>query len=271
MTFNLQQKVCAAFFVVLIVFWFVLFTSGARESLPNYLFVFLYGLIPLFGGIAAIKGSKLWGGADNAMGKAVLFLGIGLTCFGIGETIWAYYTIFAGTEIPYPSAADIFFAPSVFFYALGAIFLSRTMGADLGLKSAFGKVFAIFAPAALLGITYYIFVGADGASLIEDGVSLKTVLDIAYPLGDFVALSVSVVVSGLSFRYLGGKHKSDVLLIMAGLAAMFAADAIFSYTTTIGTAYNGDFGDLAFTIGLFLLTCGTIGFNKVKNDQLDRF
>ena len=43
------------------------------------------------------------------------------------------------------------------------------------------------------------------------------------------------------------------------------ADSIFSQTTTLGTAYNGDYGDLAFTLGVFLMTFGLLGFNRLKN------
>ena len=45
---------------------------------------------------------------------------------------------------------------------------------------------------------------------------------------------------------------------------MFFADFIFSYTTTVGTFYNGNFGDLIFTVGLFLLSYGVLGFSKLK-------
>ncbi len=45
---------------------------------------------------------------------------------------------------------------------------------------------------------------------------------------------------------------------------MFIADTIFSYTTTVGTYYNGNFGDLILTIGMFLLTFGVLGFYQLK-------
>jgi hypothetical protein len=266
MSFNIYQKICTAFFLILIVFWVILFTSGARDGFYNYFFVFLYGLIPLFGGIAAMKGFYFWGKFMNAIGKAVFYIGLGLFLWGCGETVWAYYNFFTNVDIPYPSLADLFFAPSVFFYALGAIYLARTT-ADVALKTAFGKVFVIFAPAILFGISYYILivVARGGVLLSEGGLTLKTALDILYPLGDFVALSVSVIVSGLSFKYLAGEYKADIMLILSGLATMFVADSIFSYTTTINTAYNGDLGDLVFTLAVFLLTCGVLGFNTLKN------
>ena len=165
MTFNVHQKVCFAFFLALIAFWAVLFASGTTEGFYNYLFVFLYGLIPLVGGtLSLVRGAPLWGGTGNAIGKAVVFMGIGLVAWGIGESVWAYYNFFVGVESPYPSVADLFFAPSVFFYALGAIYLAKTTGADMGLKKAFGKFLAVIAPVVVLLVTYYflIVIGRDG-------------------------------------------------------------------------------------------------------------
>lgn len=268
MTFNAHQKVCLGFFLALVAFWATLFASGVTEGFYNYLFAFLYGLIPLVGGMfALIKGAPLWGGTANAIGKAIVFMGIGLIAWGIGETIWAYYNFFLGIEAPYPSAADIFFAPSVFFYALGAIYLAKTTGADMGLKNAFGKLLAVIAPVLVLLVTYYflIVIGRGGQFFPEGNTMLKNILDLAYPIGDFVALSVSIIVSGLSFRYLSGGYRLDIFSILAGLAVMFVADSIFSHATTAGTSYNGDYGDLAFTVGVFLMTFGLLGFNRLKN------
>jgi hypothetical protein len=41
---------------------------------------------------------------------------------------------------------------------------------------------------------------------------------------------------------------------------MFLGDFVFSYTTTTGSFYNGDWGDLILTTGLFLITFGVLGF-----------
>ncbi len=201
------------------------------------------------------------------MGKAIFFLGLGLFGFGVGETIWSYYNIVLNVAAPYPSIADLFFVPSVFCYSLGAIFLTQTTGIGMSLKKTFSKLFIIFAPVILLGVSYYVLVviGRGGVLSSESGFTLKAILDRVYPIGDFVALTVSVLVSGLSFQYLGGGYKYDIISILAGLAVMFVADSVFSYNTTLGVQYNGDFGDLIFTVGLFLLTFGALGFNKVKN------
>ncbi|TSC86861.1 MAG: Membrane protein [Microgenomates group bacterium Gr01-1014_7] len=267
MRINVYQKVSLAFLVFLVVFWVLLFNSGSKEGFYNYLYSFLFGLIPLIGGFIAMVKSRMWGGFGSAVGKAVFFIGLGLFCWGFGETIWSYYNFFLGEPAPYPSLADLGFAPSIFFYGLGTVYLAKATGAKYGLRNNFAKVFVALAPIILLGISYYFLVViARGGVLVPLGETpLKIVLDIAYPLGDFLALTIAVIISGLSFQYLGGKYLYDIISILAGLAVMTVADAVFSYTTTVGTFYNGQFGDLLLTTGLFLLTFGVLGFcSKLK-------
>ncbi len=266
MKLNIYQKIFSVFYVVLVVFWAVLALLGLKEGFYNYLYSFLFGLIPLFGGIIAMSNMHVWGGLKSAIGKAVFYIGLGIFLWGCGELIWSYYNFFEGIPAPYPSFADLGFAPSIFFYGLGAFYLSKATGAKFALRSNIAKIFVVTAPIVIFMFSYYILVYvARGGVLIPDGETpLKGILDIVYPFGDFIALTIAVVISGLSFRYLGGELKNSIVSILAGLAVMFIADTIFSYTTTIGTYYNANFGDLILATGMFLLTFGVLGFYKVK-------
>lgn len=266
MTLNTSQKVCLSFYIFLIIFWLVILLSGSKDSFSNYLYSFLFGLIPLFGGLVSMIRSKVWGGMKSAVGKAVFFIGLGLFLWGCGELIWSYYNFFMNEPAPYPSLADLGFAPSIFFYGLGAAYLSKATGAKYGLRSKLAKVFVTIAPIIILIFSYYILVTvARGGVLVPEGETiLKIILDIVYPLGDFIALVIAIIISGLSFKYLGGKYKTDITFIMIGLGVMFIADTIFSYTTTTGSYYNANFGDLMLTTGLFCLTFGVLGFYKLK-------
>jgi len=218
----------------------------------------------LIGGLIAMISSEIWGRLKSAVGRAVFFLGFGLFCWGFGETIWSYYNFFEVVAAPYPSLADIVFAPSIFFYGLGAIFLAKATGAKFGLRNKYSKVFTIIAPFVMLAVCYYVLIiVARGGVLIPDGdgeTMLKVILDIVYPVGDFLSLTVAIIVSGLSFKYLGGKFQADIIFILLGLGIMFLADTAFSYTTTVGTYYNGNVGDMLLTLGLFSITFGTLGF-----------
>jgi hypothetical protein len=266
MTLTTSQKISLAFLGFLIILWSYIHLSNLTDGFYNYSYSFLFGLIPLIGGLYAMVQSKLWGRFSSAVGKAIFFIGLGLFCWGCGETIWSYYNFILGVPAPYPSIADIGFAPSIFFYGLGAAYLSRATGAKYVWRKPIAKFLVFLTLLIVSAISYYVLVTvARGGVLLPEGESpLKSVLDLAYPLGDFIGLVIAVVISGLSFKYLGGVYKKDIYSILLGLGIMFIADSIFSYTTTVGTYYNANFGDLMLTLGLFFLTFGVLGFTQVK-------
>ena len=260
---NIYQKLIAGYFVLMIVFWAGLFFTNHRSGELNYWYSFLFGLIPFCGGVVGMLKSRIWGGLQSALGKAVFFVSLGLLLWGLGEMVWSYYNFFENVPAPYPSLADLGFAPSIFFWILGTAYLSIATGALFALrKSHKAKVLVVAVPLILLLPSYYLQVTlAKGGVLIpSDETLLKTVLDIAYPFGDFLALTFAAVVFVLSYKYVGGMYRWAASFILAGLAVMYFGDSIFAYTTTKGTYYNANWGDLVLTSGLFLLTYGILAF-----------
>ncbi len=262
---NGYQKAASGYFAVMAVFWLVLLLTHHNQqgATPNYWYSFLFGLIPLLGGLAGMIKSSIWGGLKSALGKAVFYVSLGLFLWGLGESVWSYYNFFKDVPAPYPSLADIGFAPSIFFWILGTLYLSKATGAWFVLKkSRKAKLVAIAVPIILLVPSYYLQIQvAKGGVLVPSGETLlKTVLDVAYPFGDFLALLFAALVAILSYRYFGGIYRRAVYYLLAGLAVMYCADSVFSYTTTKETYYNGDWGDLLLTVGLFLITLGILAF-----------
>lgn len=263
---NTYQKICIGFFVLLIVFWAFLFTTGAKSGMLNYTFAFLYALMPFLGGIAAVRGYQEWGGLSTILGKAILFLGLGLFMWGFGKIAWVYYAAIPGIQDA--SLPNWFFAPSVFLYTIGTIYLSLTTGIRLSLKFTSGRIFAIVTPIVMFVLAYYVLftlphTGLSSVIANKDAI-LDSIFNVAYPIGDAVSLAVAAVVAGLSFRYLGGLYKTEIIFILTGLIGMFAADSYFAYSRLIGTSYIGGAGDLIYAFALFLLTCGLLGFNKFR-------
>jgi hypothetical protein len=260
---NLYQKVTTTFFGLLVIFWAVLLITSHKGGTANYWYSFLFGLIPLVGGFVGMVQSSIWGGLKSSLGRAVFFISLGLFLWGMGESIWSYYNFFKHVPAPYPSLADIGFAPSIFFWILGTAYLSRATGALLVLKrSRKAKILVVIIPLILLVPSYYIQIQvARQGVLVPDGeTTLKTILDIAYPFGDFLALTFAALVAILSHRYFGGIYRRAVSYLLAGLAVMYFADSVFSYTTTKGSYYNADWGDLLLATGLYLLTVGVLAF-----------
>jgi hypothetical protein len=260
---NIYQKVVLVYILGLLGYWIWLRSSGYQTTNYNYAYSLLFSLIPLIGGLICMIKAKIWGTFKSAMGKTVFFFGLGLFSWGAGSMVWSYYNFIVKDAAPYPSLADLGFAPSIFFWCVGAVFLSKATGARFAFKkSTFAKVFTVASLILLPIVAYYLLVNvARGGVIVPEGESLlKVILDIAYPLGDFVALLLSVLIFGLSFKYFGGYFKIAIMSILAGLGIMFLADFVFSYTTTKGTFYNGDWGDLLLTFGLSLITFGVLAF-----------
>lgn len=261
--FNIFQKITALSFVVVVAFWVVLAVTGTKEGNWNYLYSLLFGLIPLLGGLVGMFRAKLWGGLKSTLGRAVFSISFGLALWGGGESIWSYYNFVKHVPAPYPSLADIGFAPSIFFWVLGVAYLSVATGALYSLKKHHtARILVVIAPLLLLGLSYYLLIDlARGGVLIPGGeTALKTVLDIAYPFGDFLALTISSVVFILSYRYFGGFYRTAISFILAGTAIMYVGDMVFSYTTTEGTYYNANLGDLILATGLACMTFGILAF-----------
>jgi hypothetical protein len=260
---NNYQIAFLVFFLLMAVFWAGLFVSHKNSGDWNYWYSFLFGLIPFFGGLVGMVKSRMWGGLKSTLGRAIFFISLGLFLWGFGENIWSYYNFFKDVPAPYPSIADIGFGPSIFFWIIGTLYLAKASGAMYALRrNSWAKILAVAIPVLLLIPSYYIQVTlARGGTLVPEGETvLKVILDIAYPLGDFLALVFASLVFTLSYKYFGGFYRRAIIAILAGLAVMYCADSVFSYSTTKGTYYNADWGDFLLTLGLFLITFGILAF-----------
>ena len=243
-------------------FWVLMYITGTTGGTYNYTYSLFMSFIPLVGGIFIMSGSNQWKGEGGLIHKGLFFTGLGVIFWASGCLIWSFYNFFLHTSAPYPSLADLGYAPSVFFYCLGAIYLSRGAGADLGWNKKYAKFFIIVVPILMFIFSYYILVTVARSGILFDPTDplMKTVLDFAYPIGDFVSLTISLVLSGLYFNFLVPKYRWGIVSVLLGMAAMFFGDFVFSYTTTRGTYYNGNIGDFLFTLGMFLLTFGALFF-----------
>ncbi len=266
---NTAQKITVWYMAGLFVFWLVLHFTNTTAGYYNYLFSFLMSLLPLAGGFIAMRRAGKWKGAMGFVSRGIFFLGLGIFLWGCGGVIWAYYNFFLGVAAPYPSLADLGYAPSVFFYCVGAVYLARAAGADFGLKRRFAKLFIIVVPVAMFFISYYflVTVARQGVLVTPGDPWIKTFFDLAYPIGDFISLTLAIVISGLSFEFLMSEYKIAIVAVLLGLATIFAADGMFSYTTTLGTYFNANFCDLLFAVSMFLLTFGVLGFCTAKTED----
>src|SRR3990167_9908765 len=177
--------------------------------------------------------------------------------FFVLNIIWSFYNFILHQEMPYPSLADLGYTLAVPLWAIGIFYLSKATGAKFSLRQLKGRALLIVLPIIATIFSYYfLFVIARDSSFTVEGGLLKIFLDFYYPLGDWVILTMSFLLFGLSLKYLGGKFRLPIFIILAGFVVMFMADFSFSYATTIGTYYNGNISDLLFATAIFVLSFG---------------
>src|SRR3954467_10921142 len=58
---NRYQLAVLSFFTVLTLYWAYIFLTKEIVSFHNYFFSFLFGLIPLLGGLVGMISSRIWG------------------------------------------------------------------------------------------------------------------------------------------------------------------------------------------------------------------
>ena len=268
MFISLPQYLFSLYLGGLLIFWFLLHLSGLKTDFWNYLYSFAFSLMPLLGGLFGIYIAKPWGFLKSFIGKAIFYISLGLFTWGAGSMVWSYYNFFQKVAAPYPSLADIGFILSLPFWTIGIVNLSYATGARVNLKHNKRRALLIFIPVIVIIVSYYLLVVVARGGIITSSFDdyLKLFFDLAYPIGDIVILSLALVVFGLSLNFLGGRYKLTIFAILIGFSLMYVADFIFSYTTTIGSFYNGDFGDLMFTLALFTITFGIFGFYSLPRN-----
>ncbi|MCW1929800.1 MAG: hypothetical protein KIH62_000620 [Candidatus Kerfeldbacteria bacterium] len=262
MKLNPKNSFLIGYVVVMLIFWMGMYSSSIREMEINKFWGIGINCIPLFGGLFGLYTSKKWGGFKSIIGKSLIFLSIGLLSWSLGNWVWSYYNFFLNSDVPYPSLADIGYIFAVPMWLVGVLYLSKAIGVKYALRSKVGKFYLIFLPLVSIITSYYLLVFvARAGSLTSNTDFLKMFFDLAYPIGDILIITIAIIVYVLSFKYLGGRFKAPSLFILLGFILMFFSDFSFSYTTTLGTYYDGHANNLLFVFALFFMGFGITAFD----------
>lgn len=257
-----QAKIAIVLFVLLTIWWIVLFISGVHEESPNYIFGATYGLMALWGGVWGVSTSMKWGGLKSAMGRAILFLALGLLAEEFGQLVFSYYNIFAQVEVPYPSLADIGFFGNIPLYIVGVLYIGKVSGAQVTLSRISGKLQMILIPTLILSLSYFFFLQNYEFDWSNP---LKIFLDFGYPLGQAVYISLTLLIYSLSRNMLGGVMRSRIIFILIAFIAQYSADYNFLFQSSRGTWYNAGYGDYLYLIAYFLMALALLELKTLSN------
>lgn len=252
-----KAQVLSVIFGVLLVWWIFLFLLGQNEDnrYQNLVWAALYQLIALLGGIWGILISRGWGGKRSVMGRSIVAFSLGLLLQVFGQSVFSFYNLFLGVEIPYPSIADIGYFGSIPLYIYGILLLAKASGVSISLRSYRQKLQAIIIPIIMCGGSYYFFLL--GYEYDGNGF-LKAFLDFGYPLGQAIYVAIAILTYTLSKKVLGGIMRGKVCFILIALVAQYIADSNFLYQAINLTWINGGYGDLLYMISYLLMAFGLL-------------
>jgi hypothetical protein len=255
-----KTKLLGGIWLGTLVWWIVMAVTKTKFTEWNYWYQVLLAIIPLLGGLFGFMNSAKWGGLKSRLGQATFFLAAGLTTWGLGQCYWSYATIRQLTEVPYPSWADVGYIISWPLWTAGIILLALAAGARFTIrKHAPLKLYTwvLTLAAIIIAGSYYllIVVARHGLALEGEG-PMRLFFDLAYPIGDVVILTIAALTVTVLFRYLGGRYRATIGLIIGGYALNYLTDFTFSYVTTAETYYNGHFVDLMFPTVMAILSIG---------------
>ena len=251
---NIKPLFIALLGASLLLWWLFIAFSGLIDTKINYFFGVGLGILPVVAALFGFKNGFIWGGFKSAMGKTLYFLAAGLMTWGIGTLIFAFYNLVLDIAVPYPSIADVFYIVSWPLWTFGMISLSNATGARFRFGQLTGKLIFFLIPLAVAAFSYYLLITvARGGSIATDGNFIGTFVSFAYVLGDVIILTITLLIYGLSFRYLGGYYKWSIFALLIGFGVNYIADFFFALTTTKASYFVGDWVDLIFTVAFFLL------------------
>lgn len=235
------------YFLVILIWGIALEWTGTHTGVWNYGYNLGYAGLYLVGGLMGLWGAR-YVTTEIAMGNALLYLGAAQISYASGLILWAYYNLVAHVAVPYPSAADVFFA---LFYVLLAVGCWNF----LSMVATHVRVQHLFEVMAIFFVSAVVIVGFLNTPDTSPGLSILTkIVNIWYPLGDSLLIALSYLV----FRAGRDKFQTGMLILIIGLLVQVSADLIFSYRTSTNVYWNGDISDMLFAVSGFILSFGIL-------------
>ncbi len=246
-------------YFVIASWWLFLQIDGAGTS-KAYLFNWSYGIIAISAAIYGVYVSiKYWGGFRSLIGRAIIFLSLGLFMQWFGLQVWSYYNIILKVEVPYPSLADIGYFGLVPFYAVAAYLIAVASGLKFSLKTHEGKIVVLLIPAIALFFAFWLFLKDVGIDLNDP---IKTFFDLAYPLGEIIPVSIAIITLTLSRKILSGTMKARIWYLMFAFSFQFFTEYLFLYRAGQGTYVNGGQTDLMYATSYGIMALGLVYFSS---------
>lgn len=188
-------------------------------------------------------------------------LSAGLIALCLGQACFVYYQFVQKIETPFPSLADVFFVVSYpLLIAALAMFLRAYSASGFPLGPASERLWlAAGVTLVCLAIGYPILMPL----VREPGEPLETLLNLLYPILDFLLLIPAVLLIRISLRFRGGAVWKVWATLLGGFVFLCAADTLFAYFSQLGRTDLVDLVDAT-----YLLAYGFFGLGVLYQREL---
>ena len=188
-------------------------------------------------------------------GRLRMFWGLLATASGswaLGELLWAVYDL-GGGSVPSPSWADAAYLAAVPLTAAALLAHPAVQGRAAGKVRAIldGSVIA----ASVFFIAWLLLLGPLWRS--TDMSTLGGLVMFAYPSGDAVLLFLIVLV----IRGTTDRDRVDLWLILLGLIAMTASDAVYAYLSEVAGYSTGNLVDVGWVAAYLVVAAAAYSAN----------
>ena len=222
-----------------------------QRSLLGFISDLLSPIIAVVAVVSAVSAVARIGVRRNRLAFVWFSLMLGVVLWFLSEVLWAIYPLILGLSTPFPSIADVFgligYAPILIGLGLQA----GPFGENFRTKEMLSAILVTLA-GGLLALT----VLTQAIASSQEGL-LALIVDYAYPILDFVTLTVAVPIL-LVFRR--GTFWRPFLFLVLGILLALSAHMLSAWATANGSYYSGhplellfDWGYLSAALGFYLM------------------
>ncbi|QNN54453.1 GGDEF domain-containing protein [Nocardioides mesophilus] len=185
--------------------------------------------------------------SPHAHARAWRALALGVGSWAAGQLVWTWYEVVLGTEVPFPSLADVGFLLFPILTGVGLLDWlgdqSQAHAAARGRDVLDGAIIAV----SLLVLSWVTSLGAAAADSSDGSTGLA--LSVAYPISDVIlgTLVLLAVTRGRS------AERPVLLLLALGLGALALADSAYLYLVSLGDYTSADVVSSGWVFGFLLV------------------
>ena len=222
-----------------------------QRTLLGFVSDLLSPIIAIIAVVSAVAAVTRIGVRGNRLGAIWFTLMLGVVLWFLSEVVWAIYPLILRASAPFPSIADVFGLLGYVPILIGLGLQAWPFGENFRTKSILSAIFVTLATGLLA-----LIVLMQAISSRQEYV-LALIVDYAYPILDFVALTVAVPIL-LVFRR--GTFWKPFIFLVLGLILALSAHMISAWATSNGSYYSGhplellfDWGYLSAALGFYLM------------------